>query len=169
MIVPPVALHVTATLVVVLSLSRPTALNCCVSPAATVAVAGETSIRVSVGAGTGIVTTLVSARVPPCCTAITRYVPAALPAVYQPVLVTVPPVAAYVTATLVVELSLIRPTALNCCVFPPASVTLAGLSSIAVSVTPGGGVAIVTWAVSALISPMRTAMTRNVPAVFPAV
>ena len=82
--VPPVSLQVTLTLVALPSLIRPSAVNCCVAPARSDALAGVTSTAVSVGAGAVIVTLDVSAFVSPCCTAITRNVPAVVPAVYKP-------------------------------------------------------------------------------------
>ena len=81
MIVPPVALHVTLTLVALPLLSRPRAVNCWVAPAATDVLAGVTSTAVKVGAGAVMVTLDVSAMVSPCRTAITRKVPGVLPAV----------------------------------------------------------------------------------------
>ena len=67
-----VAVYFIMTLVVVPSLIRPTAVNCCVAPAASEAFAGATSTAVSVGAGAVMVTLEVSAFVSPCRTAITR-------------------------------------------------------------------------------------------------
>ena len=72
---------------------------------------------------------LVSAFVPPCCTAITRNVPAVLPAVYSPAVETVPPVALHVTAVVFVLPSLILPAALNCCVLLTPSDTVAGVTT----------------------------------------
>ncbi len=63
-----------------------------------------------------MVTAAVSARLPPCCTAMTRKLPAVLPAVYSPPLVMLPPVALYVTAGAVVLPSLHTPLTANCCV-----------------------------------------------------
>ena len=99
---------------------------------------------------------------PPCRTAITRNVPAVLPAVYKPPAVIDPPVSEYVTDTAEVLPSLIRPTVVNCCVAPVVRDTLAGVSSTAVNV--GAGTVIVTLEVSALVPPCCVAMTRNVPA-----
>ena len=117
-IVPPVALQVTVTLDVLLSLIRPTAVNCCVAPAATDAVAGVTSTarqrrgrrRDGHGRRIRLRISLLHRDHPEG--------PAVLPAVYNPVPEMVPPVSDQVTATLVVLPSLIRPTAVNCCVAP---------------------------------------------------
>ena len=169
MIVPPVADQVTASAAVLPSLILPCAVNCCLAPVASraVAVAGVSTTEDNVGAVVGavIVALAVSALVSPCRTAITRNVPAVLPAVYSPVPEMVPPVSDQVTATLVALPSLIRPKAVNCRVAPAANEALDGVISTRVRV--GAGAAIVTLAVSALVSPCRTAITRNVPTVVP--
>ena len=89
----------------------PCAVNCCVAPAATDAVAGvSTTARQRGCRGRDRDARGIRLR-SPCRTAITRNVPAVSPAVYSPVPETVPPVADQVTVTLVVLLSLIRPSA----------------------------------------------------------
>ncbi len=82
-----------------------------------------------------------SAFVPPCCTAITWYVPAVAPAVYSPLVETLPPVALHVTLTLPVDPSLIFPAALNCCVALAATPAVAGVTTTDESVGVAGGVA----------------------------
>ena len=78
---PPVADQVTVTLEVLLSDMRPMAENCCAPPGRQVHGRGRDLDRTRVGAAGVIVTVEVSAFVPPCCVAITRNVPAVVPAV----------------------------------------------------------------------------------------
>ena len=69
--VPPVAVQVTGGGVVLPSLHWPRTVNCWLALVTTEAVDGDTTTPVSTG-GAVNVTVLVSARVPPCCVAITR-------------------------------------------------------------------------------------------------
>src|ERR1044072_5354955 len=95
------------------------------------------------------------------------WAPAVLPAVYSPAAVMAPPVAVQVTAGVVDDPSLHEPDTVNCWVPPGARDTEDGLRTSCVSV--GGGTAMVTALVSALVPPVSTAITRYVPAVLPAV
>jgi hypothetical protein len=95
-IVPPVAAQVTDGVVVDPSDQVPVTLNCRVPPVWSDALEGERSRTVSVGAEALIVTADVSAFEP--ADAMTRKVPAAVPAVYMPDGEMVPPVADQVTA-----------------------------------------------------------------------
>jgi hypothetical protein len=91
-----------------------------------------------------------------------------LPAVYNPPLVTVPPVAKYVTDGAVVAPLLHRPLTLNCCAPPVASDVEAGVRITCVKV--GGGAAVtVTVAESRKLPVSETARTIAVPALAPAV
>ena len=103
-IVPPVADHVTATL----------AVNCCVCPDCTVALAGE----IVTDTGAGIVTCadalLVRSAIEVAVTV--KALPGVDPAVKRPLFDIVPPVADHVTATL----------AVNCLVCPGCTVALVG-------------------------------------------
>src|ERR1043165_8654816 len=78
---PPVAVQVTAGVADDPSLHEPDTVNCWVPPGARDTEDGLRTSSVSVGGGTAMVIALVSALVPPVWTAITRYVPAVLPAV----------------------------------------------------------------------------------------
>ena len=98
-----------------------------------------------------IVTFAVSALVSPCRTAITRNVPAVLPAVYKPARRDRAARLRIFTDTADVLPSLIRPTAENCWVAPVVSDTVEGVSSMAVNV--GAGAEIVTLDVSASVPP----------------
>ena len=79
--VPPVADQFTLTLDVLPSDMRPIAENCCPAPGDRFTLEGVTSTPVNVGAAGVMVTTDVSALVPPCWVAMTRKLPAVLPAV----------------------------------------------------------------------------------------
>ena len=95
------------------------------------------------------------------------------PAVYKPADVIVPPVAEYVTDTDPLEPLLNEPETWNCCVAPVCRLTVAGVNETDTSVGGGGGggggaAVIVTLEVSA--GPVSdVAITRNEPAVEPAV
>ena len=80
---------------------------------------GVRTTACSTGAAAVTVTTAVSASVPACCTAITRYVPTVASAVNRPSDAIVPPEAAYNTAGECVPPSLHVPATMNCC-DPPA-------------------------------------------------
>src|SRR5512142_720317 len=162
LIVPPVADQVTLIATESPALVRPEAPNCCVAPTASVTEAG--TITSCTTGGAVIVTVAVSARVPPVCFAITRNVPVAVPAVYNPVDVIVPPLADQVTATGTESPALERPYTTNCCVVPAGMLAVAGTT---INWAGGGGGPIVIVAVSA--RPCATAITRNGPAVCPAV
>ena len=115
-IVPPVAVQVTAVLVVPLTV----AVNCCVPPVVSEAVVGL------IATATGTVTVTVAEAdfvVSATLVAVTVYVPAVAGAVYRPAVVIVPPVALHVTLVLVVPVTV----AVNCCVPPVASDAEVGL------------------------------------------
>lgn len=131
LIVPPVAVHVTAVLLAFVTV----AVNCCVPPATNVAEVGAT-VTDTAGA-----TPIVTAAVPDLLVsatlvAVTWNEPAFLPAVNNPVVLIVPPVAVHVTAVLLVPVTV----AVNCCVPPDATVadegdTLTDTTGAAVTVT----------------------------------
>src|ERR1051326_7494570 len=133
-------------------------------PLRSVSTCGVRTSEIALGGGTSV-TREVSGFVPPCCSAIPRYVPPVVPAVYSPAEETVPPVAVQVTWGGVEDPSLQEPDTVNCCVPPTGSDTEDGLRMSCVRV--GGG--IVTTLVSAMLPPVCTAITRYVPAVLPAV
>lgn len=98
MIVPPVALHVTAVLVVPVTV----AVNCCVRPVRSATDVGLTVTPTAVTVTVADADFVGSAAL----VALTVYVPAVAGAVYKPELVTVPPVALQVTAVFVVPTTL---------------------------------------------------------------
>src|SRR5439155_18625671 len=91
------------------SLHTPATPNCCEPPACTVALRGPSRIPVRTGPSNVIVTTAVSARVPPCSVAMTWNVPGVEPAVYFPSLLMAPPVADQLTEGAPLPLSLQTP------------------------------------------------------------
>src|ERR1051326_8682789 len=133
-------------------------------PLRSVSTCGVRTSEIALGGGT-IVTCEVSDFVPPCCTAITRYVPPAVPAVYSPEEEMVPPVAVQVTWGSVEDPSLQEPATVNCWVPPTGSDTEDGLRMSSVRL----GAEIVTALVSASVPPVCTAITGYVPGVLPAV
>jgi hypothetical protein len=110
----------------------PMALYCWLAPVLIDAPDGDTVMDVSAGAGAVIVTTEVSALPPP--DPMTRKLPDVAPAVYQPLALTVPPVAVHVIAGNVVVPSLHVAAAANCWLAPAASDTDAGVTEMDVSV-----------------------------------
>jgi hypothetical protein len=105
-----VADQVTEVLVVLVTV----AVNCCVVPVCIDAVVGV--IETATGRGAVVTVTVADADfvVSAILVAFTVYVPALLGAVYNPELVTVPPVALQVTAVFVLPVT----AAVNCWVLP---------------------------------------------------
>ena len=125
---PPTTAQVTLALVVFAT----AAVNCCVSPAFTLAVAGLT---VTLIAGLTVTVAEAAALVSACEVAVTVTVPegGVEGAVYRPLLeIAPPPLTVQVTAVLLV----LATAAVNCTVRPAFTVAVAGLT---VTVTAGGG------------------------------
>jgi hypothetical protein len=153
--VPAVAVHVTALLVVPVTV----AVNCCVVPAFTVGAEGE---MVTETMGTATVMFAVADLAVSCTlVAVTVAEPMVWPAVNRPVCVIVPLVALHVTALL----EALATVAVNCWVAPGATLAVVGDT-----VTVSTGTAMVTAAVADLVlSCWLVAVTENEPAFCPAV
>ncbi len=111
-----------------------------------------------------MVTTEVSALVPPCWMAMTRKVPGLLPAKYVPTDEMLPPVASYKTPTGPVFPSLQVPVGENCCMPPSASATAEGESTRDISVGDAVGVELRTVTAAVSDAPqLHAATTRKLP------
>ena len=144
------------------SLIFPAAVNCCVAPAATDAVAGVTSTADSVGAGTVIVTSAVSALVPPAARR-SRDSPRRGPRLVEPGRGHRPAGGGighrHRPRAPVTHL----PRAVNCCVAPAATDAVPGVSTTEDSVGDPGAVVTdptVTMVVSATGAARRESTTR---------
>lgn len=105
--VPPVALHVTAVLVVPVTVAK----NCCVPPVNRELVVGEMETETGALTVTSAEAVFVESA---ALFAVMVYVPAVVGAVYRPVLEIVPPVALQLTPVFVVPVTVAE----NCCVAP---------------------------------------------------
>jgi hypothetical protein len=153
--VPPVADHVTAVLLVPLTVAE----NCWVPPVKSEAEVGLMPIETSVTVTVADADLVVSATL----VAVTVNVPAVFGAVYRPVDETVPPVVDHVTAVLLLPVTV----AVNCCVRPVKSEAVVGLMLTA---TTGGGALTVTVAAADFeVSAVLVARTVKAPAVAGAV
>src|SRR5215471_860227 len=119
LMVPPVALQFTEVLDVPVTV----AVNCCVAPGCSVALAGDTATEIVAGAW---IVTLAEADLVLSAAevAVTVKLPAVAPAVKRPAVETVPPVAVQLTAVLDEPVTV----AVNCLVAPGTSVALVGES-----------------------------------------
>jgi hypothetical protein len=160
--VPPVALQESVGRVLLPLLQVADAVNCWVAPGLSVTDFGLMLRAVRVGVGLVTCTVAVSAF-PQVHEAITAKLPATDPAVNNPLEEMVPPVAVYVTWTERLTPSDQVAEVPNCWLPPGAKLAVRGEILNAVTVAAP----IVTEAVSALPPPL--AMTRNIPAVVPAV
>ena len=144
--------------------SRPTAVNCCCAPMASVTGLGVT---VMVASGPGVTLTVAVPKIAPeVARTLLAKAPTVVPAVKSPVEALMVPGGLVVDQTGVMATTLpaaSRPTAVNCCCAPMASV--AGLG-VTVMVASGPAV---TVTVASAVRPPQVTLTMLVPGVLPAV
>jgi len=155
--VPPVAVHVTAVLLLPVTV----AVNCCVAPASNVAVVGAT-VTETVGAALTVTAAVADLVISATEVAFTEKLPAVVPAVKRPAVETVPPVAVHVTAVLLLPVTV----AVNCCVPPVSTVAVVGAT---VTETVGAAFTVTAAVADLVVSATEVAFTEKLPAVVPAV
>ena len=117
-IVPPVAVHVTAVLEEPVTVAE----NCCVFPGCSVIVPGASETWTDCGGCTVIRADAAFVESATDVAVTEKLLPAVEPAVYKPLLETVPPVAVHVTAVFELPVTV----AVNCWVLPDCRVALVG-------------------------------------------